>query len=147
VAIGRSDDGRQFGDILQIYADGTLLDSGGVHHLGQEAIRPLVQVLQSNDFTRLKGHCGGPPTDFVEQVHVVVYDRSRGRLRAHSFSHSGNAQGCDPALRQLQAVVESLQTKLTGPAPAPSLGDAPPAPPLATSVPPSDAKVITLTPP
>ena len=41
----------------------------------------------------LRGHCGAPATDYVESVHVIVYERSLGRLRANAFSYSGNPQG------------------------------------------------------
>ena len=118
VAIGRSDNGSQFGMFLQVFADGTVLDGEGTHHVGREALRPLVEAIQSTDAYRLKGHCGGPPTDFTEAVHVVVYDRSLGKLRANSFSYSGNPQGCDPGIKTLQAAIDAFQSKLAGPPPA-----------------------------
>ncbi len=61
---------------------------------------------------RLKGHCGAPSTDFVEQVHMVVYERSLGRLRANAFSFSGNPQGCDHAVRHLQTALDGLQARV-----------------------------------
>ena len=60
VSLGRSDDGTQFGMFLQVFADGTVLDSEGTHHVDSEALRPLVEAIQSSDLTRLKGHCGAP---------------------------------------------------------------------------------------
>ena len=116
VSIGRSDDGRQFGMFLQVFADGTVLDTEGVHKLGREAIRPVAEALQGFDPARVPGHCGGPPTDFVEAIHLVVYDQSRGRLQANYLSCSGNTQGCDPGLRNLLAAVDALQMKLAPPA-------------------------------
>jgi hypothetical protein len=116
VSLGRSDDGRQFGMFLQVFADGTVIDSEGVHHAGREAIKDVLGALEQSDLYRVKGHCGAPSTDFVEQVHMVVYERSLGRLRANAFSFSGNPQGCDHAVRHLQTTLDSLQTKLSRPA-------------------------------
>ena len=116
ITLGRSDDGNQFGMFLQVFADGTVIDSEGVHALGREAIRGVIDVVQSGELLRLRGHCGGPPTDFVEQVQMIVYERSFGRLRASSFSFSGNTQGCDQTVRHLQTVLDALQTRLGRPA-------------------------------
>ena len=114
VALGRADDGNQFGMLLQVYADGTVIDGEGIHRLGPEAIRPLMLLLENGDLSRVGGHCGGPPTDFVEQIFVVVYERRLGTLRANSFSYSGNTSGCDPSVRQLHTVIEQLQARLSG---------------------------------
>src|SRR5205823_3436845 len=111
-----------------VFADGTVLDSEGVHRAGPEALRPLVEAIQAAEASRLRGHCGGPPTDFVEQVHVVVYDRVLGRLRANAFSYSGNPQGCDPSVRQLQAAIEAFQARLGGPKAASASPAASPSP-------------------
>lgn len=118
VAIGRSDDGTQFGMFLQVFADGTVVDSEGIHPLGREAVRPVAEALESGDLFRLKGHCGGPPTDFIEQVQVVVFERTMRGLKANAFSFSGNTQGCDHAVRHLQTVLDTLQAKLSRPASA-----------------------------
>ena len=119
VSLGRSDDGHSFGMFLQVYADGTVIDSEGVHRPGREAIKEVVRALEQGDLYRIKGHCGAPSTDFVEQVQVVVYDRSLGRLRANSFSFSGNPQGCDASVRRLQTSLDGLQTRLSGSGSAP----------------------------
>ena len=116
VTIGRSDNSGQFAMFLQIYADGTVIDSEGVHHVKPELLKPIHDQLQSGEIPRLKGHCGGPPTDYIEQVLYTVYDRSLGRIRATSFSFSGNQQGCSPVIRQLNAAVDALQMKLQSPA-------------------------------
>lgn len=150
VALGRSDDGTQFGMFLQIYADGTVIDSEGVHKVGADTLRPVLQVLQSTDLDRLRGHCGSPPTDFIEQVYVTVYERKYGALRANTFSYSGNPKGCDPAVAQLHAAVEGLVTRLQSPSSAPPSATAastapaatPDVPPLGTPAPP----VLNLTP-
>ena len=113
VSLGRSDDGTQFGMFLQVFADGTVLDSEGTHHVDSQALKPLIEAIQSSDLTRLNGHCGAPATDFIEQVHMVVYERNLGRLRATSFSYSGNPQGCDHAVRHLHATLEALQAKIS----------------------------------
>ena len=117
ISLGRSDNGSQFGMLLQVFADGTVIDGEGVHHVGPDALKPVVDAVASGDLSRLKGHCGGPAGDFIENVHVVVFDRSLGRLRASSFSYSGNPQGCDHAVHHLQKVLDELQTKLSPAAP------------------------------
>ncbi len=113
LALGRSDDGTQFGMFMQIFTDGTVIDSEGVHHLRPADLKPILDLVQSGDLTRTHGHCGSPATDFVEYVHVVVYERRLGRLMAHSLSYSGNTQGCDHAIRHLHTTLESLQMKLS----------------------------------
>ena len=40
VSLGRSDNGSQFGMFLQVFADGTIIDGEGVHHVGREALKP-----------------------------------------------------------------------------------------------------------
>jgi hypothetical protein len=105
---------------LQVYADGTVIDSDGVHHLSPEDMKPLNESLQSGDLYRSRSHCGAPATDFVEQVHIVVYERSLGRLRANAFSYSGNPQGCDHAVRHLHQALDGLQAKLSRQAPIPA---------------------------
>lgn len=148
VALGRSDDGTQFGMFLQIYADGTVIDGEGVHRVGADALRPVLQVLQSTDLDRLRGHCGSPPTDFIEQVYVTVYERKYGGLRANTFSYSGNPKGCEPAVAQLHAALEGLVTRLHSPSSAPATATAtapaavPEIPPLGAPAPP----VLNLTP-
>ena len=142
ISLGRSDNGSQFGMLLQVYADGTVIDGEGVHHVNADALRPVVEAVASGDLAKLKGNCGGPAGDFIESVHVVVFERSLGRLRANSFSYSGNPQGCDHAVHHLQKVLDEIQTKLTlspsnagttaSYAPAPSRGLASPPLPLTT---------------
>jgi hypothetical protein len=117
ITLNRSDDGNQFGMFLQVYADGTVIDSEGVHQVGQDALKPIIEVLQSGELSRPKAHCGAPATDFVESVQVIVYERSLGRLRANAFSYSGNPQGCDNAIRHLHAALDSLQAKVIRTAP------------------------------
>jgi hypothetical protein len=155
-AVNRSSDGALFCDFVVVYADGTILDSGGVHHVGRETLKPLAEIIHSGDAFRVRGHCGGPPTDYIEQVHVVVYDRSLGRLRAYAFSYSGNTEGCDPTIKQIHAAVEAIQTKVSGPAtmapatagPGPATPGAPAlAPPNVPAAPsPSTGRAIPLTP-
>jgi len=118
VSLGRSDDGSQFAMFLQVYADGTVIDSSGVHKLGPDALKPVVEAVASGDLAKVKGHCGGPAGDFIENVHVVVYDRAYGKLRANSFSYSGTTQGCDHAVHHLQTVLENLQARISPASPA-----------------------------
>lgn len=139
VQLGRSDDGHTFGMFLQIYADGTVIDTEGVHQVGADVMRPLVESLRAADVGRIKGHCGGPPVDFVQQVLLTVYDQNRGRLQANHFTYSGNPQGCDPSIKRLQDAIDAVQARLAGPAASagavPPLGGAPDdlaAPPLGT---------------
>jgi hypothetical protein len=159
VQLGRSDDGQIFGMFLQIYADGTVIDSEGVHKVGPDVMRPLIEALRAADVGRIKGHCGGPPVDFVQQVLLTVYDQNRGRLQANHFSYSGNPQGCDPAIKRLQDAIDAVQLHLAGsptaanltPPPGTGLDAAPPlaapgvdaAPPLAA---PRSPNAIPLTP-
>ena len=113
MALGRSNDGSQFGMFLQVFADGTVIDSEGVHQLGSAEIRPLYEAIQSGELTRLRGHCGTPSNDFTEYVHLIVFERRLGRLQAHSFSYGGNPQGCESGLRALHAALENIQAKLS----------------------------------
>jgi hypothetical protein len=117
-SLGRADGGSQFGMLLQVFADGTVIDGEGVHRVGPDALKPIVDAVSSGEFAKLKGHCGGPAGDFIETVHVVVFERSLGRLRANSFSYSGNPQGCDHAVHQLQKALDELQAKLIPMAPS-----------------------------
>ncbi len=142
VVIGRSDNGSRFGMFLQVYADGTVMDGEGTHNVGRDALRPLVEAIESSQALQLRGHCGGPPTDFVEQVHIVVYERSFGKLRANAFSFSGNPQGCDPGVRGLQTALDALQARLSG---SPVSASTTPATPAFSNAPPS-GRVIPLTP-
>jgi hypothetical protein len=168
LALGRSSDGTQFGMFLQVFTDGTVIDSEGVHRLRSADLKPIMDVVQSGELYRARGHCGAPATDFIEYVNVVVYERRLGRLAAHSFSYSGNPQGCDNAIRQLHTTLENLQVKLsrhaggsataagttgnprplapvTGPGSTPAL-DHQPAPPAVNPDQPPAGSVIPLTP-
>jgi hypothetical protein len=113
LAIGRSNDGSQFGMFLQIFTDGTVIDSEGVHRLKPADLKPVSAAVQSGELYRVRGHCGAPATDFIEYVHIVVYERRMGRLTANTFSYSGNPQGCDHAIRHLHWALENLQAKLS----------------------------------
>jgi hypothetical protein len=113
MALGRSNDGSQFGMFLQVFVDGTVIDSEGIHHIRPADLRPIVDAVQSGDLYRVRGHCGAPSTDFIEYVHVVIYERRLGRLSAHSFSYSGSTQGCDQSIRHLHTVLENLQAKIS----------------------------------
>ena len=86
--------------------------------------------MQSGELYRVKGHCGAPSTDFIDYVHIVAYERRLGRLQAHSFSYSGNPQGCEHIVRHLHTALENLQARLSRPASAASMNSAaaPPAP-------------------
>ena len=116
ISLGRADGGSQFGMFLQVFADGTVVDGGGVHKISPEALKPVVEAVGGGDFAKIKGHCGGPAGDTFENVHVVTYERAYGKLRANAFSYSGNPQGCDHAVHHLHKVLEDLQLKLDAPA-------------------------------
>jgi hypothetical protein len=120
VSIGRSDNGQRFGMFLQIHADGTVLSSDGVSRVGPDVLRPLLDALRAADLGREREHCGGPPTDFIEQVHLTVYDQSRGRLVANQLTYSGNTQGCDPALAAVLGAIDAVQNRIASPAPGTS---------------------------
>jgi hypothetical protein len=120
IAMARGDDGKPFGLFLQVYTDGTVFDGSGVHRISPNQVRSLARAIQAGELGRFHGHCGGPPTNYLEHVQVVVYERNLGRLRANSFSYSGNPQGCDEALRQFHTALEEIQNRLNGiPSPAP----------------------------
>ena len=51
MALGRSNDGSQFGMFLQIFADGTVIDSDGVHKLGAADLRPIAELIQGGELT------------------------------------------------------------------------------------------------
>ena len=107
VALGRSNDGGRFGMFMQVYAE-------GVHRLSPTDVKPLADLIAAGDLGRNRGHCGAPSGDYLDEVHVVVFERRLGRLTAQSFSYSGNPQGCDPSVGRLHAVVEALQLRLSG---------------------------------
>jgi hypothetical protein len=118
LALGSSNDGSKFGMFLQVFADGTVIDSEGVHRLSTSDLRPIIEAIQNGELSRIRGHCGTPSNDFVEYVHIVVFERRMGRLQAHSFSYAGNPEGCDNGIRILHAALENVQAKLsrlTGP--------------------------------
>jgi hypothetical protein len=135
LALGRSNDGSQFGMLLQVFADGTVIDSEGVHRLSASELRPLVEATQNSELSRVRGHCGTPSNDFIEYVHIVIFERRMGRLQAHSFSYAGNPQGCDNGIRYLHTALENLQAKLShqpaaaaaAPAATPTFAPIPPA--------------------
>ncbi|QEH36763.1 hypothetical protein OJF2_53480 [Aquisphaera giovannonii] len=124
MALGKSNDGNTFGMFMQVFADGTVIDSEGVHRVGQADLKPLVEAIQNGELSKVRGHCGTPSNDFIEYVHVVIYERRMGRLQAHSFSYAGNPQGCDNGIRYLHTALENLQTKLSRP-PAVAANSAP----------------------
>lgn len=147
IALGRSNDGSQFGMFLQVFADGTVIDSEGVHRISPTDLRPIAELVGSGELGRLRGHCGAPSSDFIEEVHIVVYEHRLGRLAAVPFSYSGNPQGCDPSLKQLHTLIENLQVKLSGqPSPAATSGSDAPAPAVSNTTPTTPGAVIPLTP-
>ncbi len=147
ISLARSNEGNQFGMFLQIYADGTIIDSEGTHHVSDADLKPVTDALAASELYRLRGHCGAPATDFVEQVQMIVYERSLGRLRANSFSYSGNPQGCDHSVRHLHAALDALQAKLmrTGVPAAPSSPGPVPSAPVSPA-PDLSGPTISLTP-
>jgi hypothetical protein len=114
ISLGRSNDGSQFGMFLQVFADGTVIDSEGVHHLRAADLKPIVDTVASGELFRGRGHCGAPSTDFVDYVHMIVYERRLGRLTASSFSYSGNPQGCEHAVRHLHTLLDNVQARISG---------------------------------
>ncbi|MBI1323315.1 hypothetical protein GC170_09025 [bacterium] len=113
VGIARADSGNSFALFLQVYADGTVIDTEGVHRLPLAQIKPILSVIRGHDFSRIRGHCGQPSADFIENVQMVVYDRAMGRLRAHAFSYAGDPKGCDPSVAHLHKAVDELIMKLS----------------------------------
>ena len=128
VSLGRADNGTQFGMFIQVFADGTVIDGEGVHHVGADLMKPILDTLRQGDIYRIHGHCGNASADEIEAAQVVVYERSYGKLRATSFSYSGNPHGCDPSLHKLHKALEAIQMKLSHV--SPSIGNAPAGPAL-----------------
>jgi hypothetical protein len=147
IQLGRSDDGHMFGMFLQIHADGTVIDTEGVHKVGADVMRPLVEALRAGDVGKIKGHCGGPPIDFIQQVMITVYDPNRGRLQANTFSFSGNPQGCDPAIGKIQAAIDAVQAKISPPVNASGSTDVPLTPLADSSAPLSVPRLSDAAPP
>ena len=52
LALGRSNDGSQFGMFLQVFADGTVVDSEGVHHVRAADLKPIIDAVQSGELYR-----------------------------------------------------------------------------------------------
>jgi hypothetical protein len=123
--------------LLQVFADGTVIDSEGVHRLSASELRPLVEATQNSELSRVRGHCGTPPNDFIEYVHIVIFERRMGRLQAHSFSYAGNPQGCDNGIRYLHTALENLQAKLSRQPAAAEAAGAPAATPTFAPIPPA----------
>ena len=48
--------------------------------VGHEALKPIIEVLQSGELSRPKTHCGAPATDYVESVQVIVFSMAVGVL-------------------------------------------------------------------
>ncbi len=113
VGLGRSDSGSSFALFIQIYADGTVIDSEGVHRLPVSQIKQILAVIRGHDFSKVHGHCGQPSADFIENVQMVVYDRSMGRLRAHAFSYAGNPEGCDSSVGHLHKALDDLVMQIS----------------------------------
>lgn len=134
--IGRAADGQTFGMFLHVFADGTVMDSAGLHHSDPAQLDRLRDVLKDTPVDSLEGHCDGTAGDYLEVVYVILYQRAGGKIRARTLSYAGNTQGCDPALQKLQATLEGFQAHLSsptmpglgtalpdfGPAPAPTVG-------------------------
>jgi hypothetical protein len=120
---------------LQVFADGTIVDSEGVHHVRPADLKPIVEAIQSGEIYRVQGHCGAPSTDFIEYVHLVVYQRRLGRLQAHSFSYSGNPQGCDHVIRHMHNAIENLQAKISRPPTAAPMAGASAVPAASPAIP------------
>lgn len=112
VGIARADGGNSFALFLQVYADGTVIDTEGVHRLPLSEIKSILSVIRGHDFSRIRGHCGQPSADFIENVQMVVYDRAMGRLRAHAFSYAGDPNGCDASVAHLHKAVDELIMKM-----------------------------------
>jgi hypothetical protein len=133
MSLGRSNDGSQFGMFLQVFADGTVIDSEGVHHLRAADLKPIADTVASGELFRGHTHCGSTSTDFVDYVHMIVYERRLGRLTASSFSYSGNPQGCEHAVRHLHTLLDNVQARISGQPAAPTTGGGSGAPsPLGT---------------
>jgi hypothetical protein len=150
-AVGRATDGSTFGLFMHIYADGTVMDSSGLHNADPTKLEALRDVLSTLPLNALELHYPGPAAGDLEVIQVVVYQRSKGKIRAVPFSYSGDPSEAPPEIRRLHAALESFQMQFAGegfehsPAPAltptpglapglpstsPTAGDYAPPPPL-----------------
>ena len=110
------DDGKPFCMFIEVFADGTVLDSEGVHRVGAgqpPADRPGASSRASWLSSRVTAAVRRRISS--SRCRSSTYDRYRGRLRATPFAFSGNPQGCDPAVKQLNDAIDAIQTKLAGP--------------------------------
>ena len=114
LALGRSSDGSQFGMFLQVFTDGTVIDSEGVHRLRSADLKPIMDLVQSGELYRDAGplRCAG------DGFHRVCERRG---LRAPAGSADGALvlvfraipQGCDHAIRHLHTTLENMQVKFS----------------------------------
>ena len=82
MALGRSNDGSQFGMLLQVFADGTVIDSEGVHRLSDSDLRPLVEATQNSELAARSR----PLRNALQRLHRI---RSYRHLRAPYGTPSG----------------------------------------------------------
>lgn len=149
-AVGRATDGSTFGVFLHLYADGTVMDSSGLHHSDPGQLEILRGVLEDLPLDELDHHYPGAAAGDLEVIQMIVYQRSKGRIRAVSFSYSGDPGDAPPAIRRLHSALESFQMHLAGAGGLitnsglgasrggtaevlPSIGDAAPPPPAIVS--------------
>ncbi len=114
VLIGRSEQGERFGTFLQVFEDGTVLDARGVHQVDPRALQPLAKAIEGVLDSWNLEHCGGVSHGMIDQIHVVLYQRGFGRLRARALSYSGNLDGCDTRIARLHRSIETFRAILEG---------------------------------
>jgi hypothetical protein len=116
-AIGRASDGQTFGLFMHIFADGTVMDSNGLHHSDPAAFERLKDTLRETPLEQLERHTEGTASDYLEVVYLVAYQRAGTKLRAVPLSHAGNTSTAPPSLQRLHAALEAFQAHISSPVP------------------------------
>lgn len=116
IAVARSDNGNAFAMFLQVFTDGTVIDAEGVHRVPVDQVRAIHRAIVDGDLLRRRGHCGSPSTDYIDQYHVTTFERTGRTFRSNTFSYTSNTQGCDASVIRLNQAIETLVTKMAGPA-------------------------------
>lgn len=139
LAVGRATDGSTFGLFLQVYADGTVMDSAGLHHADPARLGAVRDALAALPLDGLDHHYPGPAAGDLEVIQLIVYRRSKGKIQAVPVSYSGEPSGAPEEVRRLNEALEDFEIHLAGgPVDAPTTAPAPRSTAPQRTVPPDD---------